>query len=238
MPPPPVPTSPYPPRRSSRGFVALLSVGGVLVMGGAIAAVLLLANHNDDKSNSSSSGTTRPASVQAAGDNHSAQGAASSASSASSSASASATDSASSETSDSDGSGDSVLDYEAGTYSVNQQVAEDLIGDTVTLDSVTVGSDGSVSVKLIYTDAVAGQWSCADETADEDSLQIESDATDVSTGNDCTKNPDRTWYMTPGQTFGGSMYFSQAPEGSGTWTFSLDTEEFQGSVSGISIPTQ
>jgi hypothetical protein len=33
------------------------------------------------------------------------------------------------------------------------------------------------------------------------------------------------------------MYFSQAPVGSGSWTFTIDTLEFQGSVSGISIPT-
>ena len=233
--PPPVPTSPYPPRRSSRGFVALLSVGGVLVMGGAIAAVLLLSKNNDDKSNSSS-GTTRPASVQAAGDNHSAQS--SPTSSVSASASASATDSASPETSGSDGSGGSVLNYKAGTYTVNQQLAEDAFDDTVTVDSVTVGSDGSISVQLTYTDADPGTWSCAGETADEASLQIDSDAADVSTGNDCTRDPYKSWYMTTGQTTSGSMYFSQAPEGSGPWTFSLDNEEFQGSVSGISIPTQ
>ena len=121
---------------------------------------------------------------------------------------------------------------------MNQQVAADAYDDTVTLSTVTVNSDGSVTVKLTYTDEYPGEWTCAFETADEASLQIDSDATDVSTGNDCTKDPSRSWYMSTGQSISANTYFSQAPEGSGTWTFSLDTDEFQGSVTGVSIPTQ
>jgi hypothetical protein len=226
-----VQTTAYPPRSSSRGFIAALSIGGVLVMAGAIAAVLLVTNQNDNKSHTGSgSGTTPAASIQAAGQKSPAP--------ASSTPSASPTDSATSEDSGSDDSGDSGLTYKAGTYTVNQQVAEDLLGDTVTLNTVTVNGDGTVSVKITYTDAYPGEWTCANETADEASLAIDSDATDVSAGNDCTKNPAKTWYMSTGQTISGSMYFSQPPEGSGPWTFSLDTEEFQGDVSGISIPTQ
>jgi serine/threonine protein kinase len=234
-PPPPVQAPAYPARRSSRGFVALLAVGGVLVMGGAIAAVLLLADESDGKSNTASgTGTTHSASVQAGGASEK------SSPSASATPSASPTDGASSETSGSDGSdgSGSVLSYQPGTYQVNQQAAVDLFEDTVTLDSVTVAADGSVSVQLTYTDALPGQWTCSEETADEASLQIESDAADVSVSNDCTKDPSKTWYMKTGQTTNGAMYFSRAPEGTGPWTFSLDTEEFQGDVSGISIPTQ
>ena len=225
----PTPLPPPPPaNRSRKGFFALLGIGGAAVMAAAIAAVLIVGSRSDGTSNSASGGTgasghaaaetsavTTPADTSSPEDTDSA----------SSSASATSSDS-------------SVLNYKPGTYSVNQQVASDDFDDTVTLDSVTVNNDGSITVKLVYTDEEPGEWTCAFETADEASMQIDSDATDVSSGDDCTKDPSRTWYMSEGQSVSANTYFSQAPEGSGDWTFSLDTEEFQGSVDGISIPTQ
>jgi serine/threonine protein kinase len=232
-----------PAQRSRKGFIVLLSIGGVAVMAAAVAAVLLLANKNDNNSGNTASGRTNTATVKVGGGGG---GAASS----TATTSAQATDTSSPQSTDTDsgsdssasasaGSGNSVLSYVPGTYKVNQQVAEDDIGNTVTLDSITVASNGDVSVKTTTTDeSQAGEWTCAYETADEDSLSIDSSATDTSTGNTCTEDPDKTWDMNVGDQVSSFAYFSQAPVGSGDWTFSLDTIEFQGSVSGISIPTQ
>jgi len=234
--PTPLPPPPLPTRRSRTGFFALLGIGGAVVMAGAIATVLILSSRNDGSTNTASGGHSTGASVQAAAKTSAATDAASD--TASDTSSPESTDSGSDPSDSSDSSSGSALSYKPGTYSVNQQVAADAYDDTVTLSTVTVNSDGSVTVKLTYTDEYPGEWTCAFETADEASLQIDSDATDVSTGNDCTKDPSRSWYMSTGQSISANTYFSQAPEGSGTWTFSLDTDEFQGSVTGVSIPTQ
>jgi len=231
------PTPPPPPARRSRtGFFALLGIGGAAVMAAAIATVLILSSRNDGSTNTASGGHSTGASVQAAAKTSAATG--STSDSASDTSSPESTDSDSVSMSSSGSSGNAVLSYKPGTYSENQQIAADAFNDTVTLSSITVNSDGSITVKLTYTDEEPGDWTCAYETADEASMQINSDATDVSTGNDCTKDPDYTWYMSTGQSVSANTYFSQAPEGSGTWTFTLDNDEFKGSVSGISIPTQ
>jgi serine/threonine protein kinase len=230
-----------PVRRSRKGFVVLLSVGGVAMMAAAVAAVLLLASRNNG--GGSSAAGRNSASVQAGGAGATSGAAtmsaqASDASDTSSPGSTGTGSGGGSSASASAGSGDSVLSYAPGTYTVNQQVASDEFGDTVTLDSITVASDGNVSARVTYTDEYAGEWTCAYETADEASLAIEANEADSSDGNSCTQDPSRTWYMTVGQQVSSLMYFSQAPVGSGDWTFSLDTIEFQGSVSGISIPTR
>ena len=227
------PAAAGPARRSRKGFFALLAIASVAVMAAAIAGVLLLAStHNDDDT---ASGRTNTATVKVGGSTSAATTTSAKASDTSSPQSTDSGDDSSA--SASDGSGDSVLNYAPGTYTVNQVAATDEFGDTVTLDSLTVAGDGDVTAKVTYTDEDPGEWTCAYETADEASLAINSDATDASTGNSCTQDPSKTWYMTEGQQISSLMYFSQAPVGSGDWTFNIDTLEFQGSVSGISIPT-
>jgi serine/threonine protein kinase len=230
-----------PAKRSRKGFLVLLSVGGVAVMAATVAAVLLLASSHNGSGNSAS-GRTNTATVKVGGTG---------VTSAAATTSAEASDTSSPQSTDTDsgggssasasasaGSGDSVLAYEPGTYTVNQQVAVDSNGNTVTLDSVVVASNGEVSVRLTYTSEISGEWTCADDTAAESSLAIDSDETDTSAGNTCTEDPSKTWYMSMGQQIAISVYFSQAPVGSGDWTYNLDTQEFRGSVSGIDIPTQ
>jgi len=220
---------PYPTARSRKGFIALLSIGGAAVMASAIAAVLFVTHGRDSASDSASGGTT------SAAVNHATSAAAVTTTPASSTTPTTSTTSAST---------GGAVNYKPGTYSVNQQVAVDLLGDTVTVASITVNSDGSVSVKLTYTDAYPGEWTCAYAKAGETALQIGDGATDSSTGSDCTKDLGKTWYMNAGESASGSEYFAHAPEGSGAWTFSMDTvtvddvPEFEGSVSGIDIPTQ
>ena len=236
--PPPTPGS-APAGRSRKGFFALLSVGGVVVMAAAIVAVVLFASRHDNKQNTASGGATK--SVQAGTATSHAATTSDGSSDDSSPTSTDSGDGASASASDDSGDsgdGDGVLNYQPGTYKVDEQMAEDLLGNTVTLASITVGGNGSVTAKITTTDEQSGTWTCAYETADEYSLQIDSDASDVSTGNDCTRDPSKTWYMSKGQSINSNVYFSQAPEGSGDWTFSMDTDEFQGSVSDISIPTQ
>ena len=228
-----LPVPPGPARRSRRGFIVLLSIGSVAVMAAAIAAVLLLASRHDDSGNSARSGNTATVKVRGAGATGSA---ATTPAEASDTSSPQSTDSGG-DSSASAGSSDSVLNYAPGTYTVNQQVATDKLGDYVTLDSVIVASDGQVSLRVTYTAEVAGEWTCANDTAAESTLWIDSDETDISTGNTCTQDPSETWYMSMGQQITIAVYFSQAPVGSGAWTYSLDENEFQGSVSGISIPS-
>lgn len=221
------PPASHPPARSRKGFIALLTVGGAAVMAAALTAVLLWAHGQGNQTNNASANTTSAAATQ------------------STTAVADTTSAASSPSSTTTGStGSGSVSYKPGTYSVNKEVATDLLGDTVTVTSVTVNDDGSVSVKLTYTDAYAGEWTCAYAKAGETTLQIGDGETDSSTGSDCTKDPTKTWNMDEGETVSGSEYFAQAPQGSGPWTFTMDTltveeiPEFQGSVSGITIPTQ
>lgn len=219
-------TPPPPVRRSRAGFIAAVTVGAAVVMAGAVFAVVLLANGHDNPSNTGS-GTTSSHSLAAAETSTSVASPSLSASSASPNASDSST-------------GDSgVLQYQAGTYAEHKLIDTDLTGNTIELTSITVKSDGSVSALLTYTAASSGQWTCALSKAGEATLSIGDGTTDSSTGNDCTKDPTKTWNMTAGQTFSGSEYFSQAPAGNGDWTFSFDDGiEFQGSVDSINIPAQ
>ena len=224
-------------QRSRKGFYALLGIASVAVMAAAIAGVLLLASRHNNNSDNTATGGTGTATVKVSESTNAAATTSDQPSDTSSPESSDSGDpSASASASDGSG-GDSVLSYAPGTYSVNQTVATDELGDTVTLDNITVAGNGAVTAKVTYTDEYAGEWTCAYETADEASLAIDSDATDTSTGNSCTQDPSKTWYMSVGQQVSSFMYFSQPPVGSGDWTFSMDTDEFQGSVSGISIPT-
>jgi serine/threonine protein kinase len=216
----PMPAAPAP-ARNRKGFYALLAAAGAVVMTGAIVAVLLVNNGGNHSSNTANGSTTSAPVVH----------------------SPAATDVATTDSASSDSTSDSTA-YKPGTYSVNQQVAVDLLGDTVRVDSVKVDDDGTVSVKLIYTAAIASDWGCGGSKAGEATLQIGEGDTDSSTGSDCTKDPNKTWSLGAGQSFSGSEYFASAPTGDGAWTFSMTTAttdgitEFQGSVSDISIPTQ
>ena len=213
------------PARSRKGFYALLAAAGAVVMTGAVVAVLLIDNGSNHSSNTANGSTTSAPVIHSSAANDVAN-----------------TDSASSD-STSDNTSDAAA-YKPGTYSVNQQVASDILGDTVNVDSVTVDNDGTVSVKLTYTAVIASEWGCAGSKAGEATLQIDDGDADSSTGSDCTRDPSKTWNMSAGQSFSGSEYFASAPTGDGTWTFSMTTAtpegitEFQGSVSDISIPTQ
>jgi hypothetical protein len=136
------------------------------------------------------------------------------------------------------GSGDSALSYKPGTYSVNQQIASDLLGDTVTLDSITVDGNGDVTAEVTTPTKSPASGRARTRARTRRRCRSARRATDASGSTDCTKDPSKTWYMTTGQHINSGIYFSQPPTGSGAWTFSLNTDEFQGSVSGISIPTQ
>jgi len=216
----PMPAAPAP-ASSRKGFYALLAAAGAVVTTGAIVAVLLLDKGSNQSSNTANGSTTSALVVH----------------------SSAAADVATTDSASSDATSDSTT-YKPGTYSVDQQVAQDLLGDTVNVDSVTVDNDGTVSVKLTYTATIASEWGCAGSKAGEATLQIGDGDADSSTGSDCTRDPSKTWNMSAGQSFSGSEYFASPPAGSGAWTFSMTTAtpegvtEFQGSVSDISIPTQ
>ena len=219
----------YPPARSRKGFIALVSIGSAAVMASSLAAVLFWANdHSNTTHNNASGGSKSPTATQLT-----------------TTTPVSDTTSAASSPSPTSGStGGGSVSYKPGTYTVNKQVAADLLDDTVTLTSITVNDDGSISVKLTYTDAYPGEWTCQYAKAGETTLQIGDGETASSTGSDCTKDPTKTWNMSEGETISGSEYFAQPPQGSGPWTFTMDTltiddlPEFEGSVSGITIPTQ
>lgn len=142
-------------------------------------------------------------------------------------------------TGNSAGTGDSSggTGYQPGTYTENLRLAEDTLGNTVTLQSIVVNSDGTVEAKIFYAASIASEWGCAFSTAREAALTTENGTTDYSTGSDCTRDPSRTWYMTPGQTYGNTEYFAHPPTGTGPWTMTISTREFQGTTPGFTIPT-
>jgi len=203
---------------SRKTFYAAVAAGGAVVMTGAVVTVLLLANGGSP--NPTSSHTATSSQNLAAGAN----------------TTATTTDESSSAAS-------GVLNYTPGTYNVGKLVATDLLGDTVTLASITVNSDGTVNANLTYTDAYAGEWTCSAAKPGETSLVTVSGAEDASTGSTCTKDLSKTWYMAVGQSISDTEYFAQAPSGSGTWSFSIDsydaagTAEFVGGATDITIPT-
>ena len=219
------PAAPARAARSRKGFFALLGVGGAVVMAGAIAAVLYLDGSNGASRNTGTSGTNSAAVSHAASVN----------------AAAATTSATTSSTSSSSGGGST--GYKPGTYSVNEQLATDLFDNSVTLASITVNNDGTVSAKLSFTAAIDGEWTCSGAKAGETAMEAGGKVLDYSTGSDCTRNPTKTWEMTVGETVSESEYFASAPTGGGTWSFAIDsgvdgTTEFAGSVSNISIPTQ
>ena len=224
-----------PPGSSHRMFYALVATGGALVMAGAVVAVLLFANGTDKPgphTTGTGTGTAHNVADGSSGTYDTSQD--------TSTDTSSATDTDTGATSTST----AVLQYKPGTYTVDQTVATDLIGNTVKLKSITVNADGTVAATLSYIDGYPGAWSCAGAQAGEATLDTDAAVDDASTSSDCTKNPDKTWNMTAGQSIDGAEYFAHAPAGDGDWTFSLSTmasggiTEFQGSVSGIKIPTQ
>ncbi|HTJ70747.1 MAG TPA: serine/threonine-protein kinase [Actinospica sp.] len=222
------PGPPRPPARNRKGFLAVVGVGGVLVMAGAIAAVLLVDRSNNTTSQNSATGSTTGAAATHTTSANPIEA---------------ATSTSPSPASGSSSSGGGSTNYKPGTYAVNQQLAADLFDNTVTLDSITVNGDGSVSAKLTYTAAIDGEWTCSGAKAGESAMEAGDKVLDYSTGSDCTKELSKIWSMTAGETISQSEYFASAPTGGGTWSFAIDsgvdgTTEFAGSVSGISIPTR
>ena len=132
----------------------------------------------------------------------------------------------------------STRSYKPGTYAENKQLAVDLLGNTATLQSIVVNGDGTVEVKISYTAAVPGEWTCALAVPGEATLTTANGTADASTASDCTRDPAKTWTMTVGQSMVATQYFAHAPDGDGPWTLTLAQREFTGSVSGISIPTK
>lgn len=217
------------PKGTSRRFYALLGTGGALVMAGAVVAVLLLANGGGKPgptTTGTGTGSTALNVADGTGGTDTSQ------------------DTSTATDTDATSTATGVLHYKPGTYPVNKQVAVDLINDTVTLKSITVNADGSVAANLSYTDGYPGDWTCSTAQPGEATLDTDAGADDPSTSSDCTKNPSKTWHMDAGQSIDGSEYFAHAPAGDGDWTFSMSTTavggitEFEGSVSGIRIPTQ
>jgi hypothetical protein len=212
-----------------------VAVGGVVVLVGAVVAVLML-------SNGGGSGTPPgTASGNATAGTRNVAGAGSPTSPTSPTSDDPSSDPAPSQTESVSSTG--VADYEPGIYPVGKPLATDAHDDTITLTSITVNDDGGVSAQLTYTDAHPGLWTCAAAQPGEASISIGSGTPDPSTGSDCTKDPDKTWYMTAGQTTVLSEYFAAPPAGSGTWTFDFDSltvqggPDFEGEVSGIAIRT-
>lgn len=201
---------------SRKTFYAAVAAGGAVVMTGAVVTVLLLANGGSP--NPTTSHTSTSSQIVAAGTGATA-------------------------TFESSSAASGVLNYKPGTYDVGKLVATDLLGDTVTLASITVNTDGTVTASLTYTDAYAGEWTCSAAKAGETSLVTVAGIEDASTGSTCTKDPSKTWYMAVGQSISDTEYFAQAPSGSGTWSFSIDsydtagTAEFVGGATEITIPT-
>jgi serine/threonine protein kinase len=212
--------------RDRKGFLALVGVGGALVMAGAITAVLLVDRGGNSSQNTGSGGTGSVSVTHTTSAN-----------------AIEATTSASSTSGSSSSANGGSTSYKPGTYTVDQQLAADLFDNTVTLSSITVNGDGTVSAKISFTAAIDGEWTCSGAKAGETAMEAGDKVLDYSTGSDCTKNSTKTWEMTIGETVSESEYFTSAPTGGGTWSFAIDsgvdgTTEFAGSVTGISIPTQ
>lgn len=229
----PPPSPPPAARGSQKTFIASVAVGGVVVLVGAVVAVLMLSNGGGSGAPpAAASGNTTAGTRNLAG--------------AGSPTSPTSPDDPSSDPAPSQAegvSGTGVADYEPGIYPVGKALATDVHDDTITLTSITVNDDGGVSAQLTYTDAHPGLWTCAAAQPGEAGIAIGSGTPDPSTGSDCTKDPDKTWYMTAGQTTVLSEYFAAPPAGSGTWTFDFDSltvqgePDFEGEVSGIAIRT-
>jgi hypothetical protein len=210
------------PKGTSRRFYALVGTGGALVMAGAVVAVLLLANGGGKPGpTTTGTGSTALDVADSTGGTNTSQ------------------DTSTATDTDATSTATGVLHYKPGTYPVNKDVSTDMLGNTVTLKSVTVNADGTVAANLSYTDGYPGDWTCSTAKAGEATLDTDGSADDASTSSDCTKNPSKTWYMSEGQSVDGAEYFAHAPAGDGDWTFSMNSamSEFQGSVSGIKIPT-
>lgn len=232
----PLPRPAGPARRSQKTFFAAVGLGGTVVLVGGVVAAIVLSNGTGDGAHDSGLGNTAAHSPAVSARNVAASSSQSSSSTDASSYGASPSQSASQ-------SATGVASYKPGTYAVNQLLATDVLDDTITLDSITVNGDGSVSAQLTYTDEYSGEWTCAAAKPGEATLTIGGGAVDSSTGSDCTKDPGKMWYMHAGQTADGSEYFAAPPAGSGPWVFSIDSvtiddvPEFQGDVTGIKIPT-
>jgi len=221
--PPPLP--PQPVTRRRRSVFAYGTAAAAVVVIAVVALVVLHTNGSSPSGQASSQSSSNSAPPSA-----SASTAGTASATATSTASATSTANAA-----------AVLNYRPGTYQVNQIAATDLLGNTVTVGSVTVADNHSVSVKLIYTNnsGSATQWSCAGSTVGEATLNTASGGQISSSSSDCTQDPSKTWNMPAGGTVDSVEYFASAPPGTGDWNFAIDSEpEFVGSTQqGFTIPT-
>ena len=221
----PASNPPAPTQRRRLGF-AYATAGAAVAVIVVVALVVLLTNRSPLSSPTAAGSTNASATATAAA----------------STAAASTTPTSAASTASTTAAADtaSVLNYRPGTYKVNQVAATDLLGNTATVASVTVASDHTVSVKLVYTNnsGFATQWTCDGSAVGEATLQTASGGKTASTGSDCTKDPSETWNMPAGGTVDSVEYFASAPPGTGAWTFAINSSsEFVGSTQAFTIPT-
>jgi hypothetical protein len=133
-----------------------------------------------------------------------------------------------------------VLDYKPGTYTVNQLVDTDVVGyGSVYLVDIKVNADGSVRADLRYTNdtSTTQEFGCLYDSADEGELATD-DASVHSSATACSDDPGFRKDVPAGGSLASYETFPHAPAGSGAWTYSIDSIEFNGSVSGITVPTR
>ncbi|WP_157436590.1 serine/threonine-protein kinase [Actinospica robiniae] len=224
------PPMPPPAAASHRTRNALLATGGAVVVAAVTATAVVLAQGNRNccpgpSTSHTSTASVSPVAQQSAVDT-------SSATEASSAPAASTPASAAS-------SGD-VLSYKPGTYKVNRLVATDLLDySSVYLVDVKVNSDGSVQADLRYTNntSTTQPFGCTYDTPDEGKLATD-DASVKSSATACTDDPSFTKNVPAGGSLASYDTFDHAPAGSGTWTYTISSFEYNGSISGIDVPTQ
>lgn len=224
----PQPPAPRPTGESHRTRNVLLATGGAVVVAAVTATAVVLAQSGDSccpgpSTTHTSTASVSPVAQESVTDTGSATETASSPTTA-----ASAT------------SSDGVLNYKPGTYKVNQLVATDLLDySSVYLVDVKVNADGSVTADLRYTNntSTTQPFGCTYDTPDEGKLATD-DSSVKSTATACTDDPSFTKNVPPGGSLASYDTFDHAPAGSGPWTYTINSLEYNGSVSGISIPTQ
>ena len=239
-PPMPVPLArPRPPASPHRLRTALLATGGAVVVAAATATAVVLAQGKDHGPGGTTGSHSATAGVVALSTGSAGQAAttpAASATSASPTASATATP-----TTTATATASGVLGYKPGTYKLDKLISTDTFGySSVYLVDITVNGDGTIQADLRYTNNTSSdqQFICYDDTKDEAQLVIGNGASVYSTATACTEDPSYTKEMPPGSSMTGYDKFPSAPAGSGSWTYSLSTIEYSGSVTGIDIPTQ
>ncbi|MBR7833671.1 serine/threonine protein kinase [Actinospica durhamensis] len=243
QPPMPVPLAPpRPPAPPHRLRNALLATGGAVVVAAAVATTVVLAQGKDHGPGGTTGTRSATADVVALSTGSAGQAATTPAASTSATPSATPTPTPTpTATATATATATGVLGYKPGTYKLNKLISTDTFGySSVYLVDITVNGDGSVQADLRYTNNTGSdqQFTCYADTKDEAQLVIGGESSVYSTATACTDDPSYTKDVPPGGSITGYDKFPSAPAGSGSWTYSLSTIEYSGSVTGIDIPTQ